>query len=103
MLSCFYGWSGGERRAAHAQPPARVLPQLLVGVQLAERARDDREGVLPEFFRYVRIVQGAFLYEREYVGRECRDFPFVECDAAGSQIGFAPEIVCDFGAIGVRV
>src|SRR5262245_42183534 len=34
------GRLGSELRAAQTHPPVRVLPQLLVDVQLAERARD---------------------------------------------------------------
>ncbi len=44
----FHGRLGGERGAAHAQAAARILPQLLLGVQLAQRARDRLELVLGE-------------------------------------------------------
>src|SRR5207249_4433124 len=44
---------GGELRAAHAHAPARVLPQLLARVQMAERARHGTEVIGAEALRNV--------------------------------------------------
>src|SRR5690349_12336080 len=47
----------GEARAAYAQAPARVLPQLLARMQVAERARDGAEVVVREALRHVGVVE----------------------------------------------
>src|SRR5262245_16255660 len=52
---------GGKRRAAHAHPAARILPQLLSRMQVADGARDGVEIVLRETLGDVGVVERLLL------------------------------------------
>src|SRR5262249_59956457 len=54
-----------EPRAAHAHPAARILPQLLGRMQVAERARDSVEVVGREELGDVRVVERLLLDRRQ--------------------------------------
>jgi hypothetical protein len=53
-----------ERRATHAHAPGRILPQLLGGVQVPERARNGLEIITGEFLRNVRVIARLRVDER---------------------------------------
>jgi len=52
-----FRWHRRELRTAHAQPSARVLPQLFRRVQMADRAGDGAEIVAREFFGDIGEVE----------------------------------------------
>src|SRR5262249_1736694 len=56
-----------DPRAAHAHPAARILPQLLGRMQVAERARDSVEVVGREELGDVRVVERLLLDRRQDV------------------------------------
>src|SRR5687768_9160576 len=93
----------GKARSAHAHAPARVLPELFVRVELAQRARDGWELVLPEMLgNFLVILRFRFDELDDPVG-ETRDQRVVMPGRLRLGIGLALDVVADLRAVRVGV
>src|SRR5438874_12421745 len=92
---------GGELGAAHAHAAARVLPQLLGRVQMAEGARNGAEIVSREMLRNVGVVKRLFADSVQNFLRELGDCGGV-ADLARF-IRLAVHIVVDLRAIRIGI
>src|SRR5262249_42393148 len=92
---------GRKLRAAHAHAPARVLPQLLARVQMAERARHGAEIVLAEALRNVGIVERLLVDGLQNLVRQGGDLPIIAGNSRG--IRRAVDVVLYFCPIGIGI
>src|SRR6202171_911121 len=90
---------GCEFRAAHAQAAARVLPELLRSVQMADGAGGGDAIVAREFFGDVGEVERLFADNLHYLGAERRHRHRVA--GLARRVFLAAHIVVDPGAVGI--
>src|SRR6266436_9761709 len=92
---------GRELRAAHAHAPARILPQLLARVQMAERARHGAEVIGAKALRNVGIVERLLGDRLQNFFRQGGDLRLV--GGTSRRIRLAVDVVLYLRAIGIGI
>src|SRR4029077_14270666 len=91
---------GGERGPARTNPALGVLPELLLGVQAAQRTRHGLEVVVGKPVRELGVIERRFIYESEYLSSEL-------CGRLRSgglcRVRLARKIVGDAGAVRIGI
>src|SRR5262249_3382531 len=90
-----------ELRAAQAHLSAWVLPQLLAGMQLAERARDGAEVVGRKPLRDVGVVERLLLDRLRDLLRQ--RLHLVRIAGLTGLVGLAVDVVVDLGVLRIRI
>src|SRR3954470_24648679 len=92
---------GGEFRAAHAHAPARILPELLARMQVAERARHGVEVIRREPLRDIGVIERCLGDGLQDFLSQGRDLEIVTGEPCF--IRLAVDVVRDLGAVGIGI